>query len=123
MNVVLFGISIFLVTQRRIIEVDSQARQLTLRRQSLYRAIALTATFQEIREIRLGIDEIQSGFAVAGSTAAEKFPVPALRVVLTDRDAVLLDRGSFRRLTEIGKLISERIEKPLAIDPRLQGQT
>jgi hypothetical protein len=123
MNVVLFGISIFLVTQRRIIEVDSQARQLTLRRQSLYRAIALTATFQEIREIRLGIDEIQSGFAVAGSTAAEKFPVPALRVVLTDRDAVLLDRGSFRRLNEIGKLISERIEKPLAIEPRLQGQT
>jgi hypothetical protein len=81
----------------------------------------LTATFEEIREIRLGTDEIQSGFAVAGSTAAEKFPVPALRLVLVDGATVLLDRGSFRRLTEFGKLISERLEKPLAVDPQLQA--
>lgn len=121
MNVILFGISIFLITQRRLIEVDTQASQLTLRRQSLYRTIALTATFEEIREIRLGTDEIQSGFAVAGSTAAEKFPVPALRLVLVDGATVLLDRGSFRRLSEFGKLISERLEKPLAIDPQLQA--
>jgi hypothetical protein len=121
MNVILFGISIFLITQRRLIEVDTQASQLTLRRQSLYRTIVLTATFEEIREIRLGTDEIQSGFAVAGSTAAEKFPVPALRLVLVDGATVLLDRGSFRRLSEFGKLISERLEKPLAIDPQLQA--
>jgi hypothetical protein len=121
MNVILFGISIFLITQRRLIEVDTQASQLTLRRQSLYHTIVLTATFEEIREIRLGTDEIQSGFAVAGSTAAEKFPVPALRVVLVDGATVLLDRGSFRRLSEFGKLISERLEKPLAIDPQLQA--
>jgi hypothetical protein len=121
MNVILFGISIFLITQRRLIEVDTQASQLTLRRQSLYRTIVLTATFEEIREIRLGTDEIQSGFAAAGSTAAEKFPVPALRVVLVDGATVLLDRGSFRRLSEFGKLISERLGKPLAIDPQLQA--
>lgn len=121
MNVILFGISIFLITQRRLIEVDTQASQLILRRQSLYRTIVLTATFEEIREIRLGTDEIQSGFAVAGSTAAEKFPVPALRLVLVDGATVLLDRGSFRRLTEFGKLISERLEKPLAVDPQLQA--
>ena len=122
MNVVLFGISIFLVTQRRIIEFDSRARQITLRRKSLYRAIMLSASYDEIRELRLGIDEIQSGFAVAGSTAAEKFPVPALRIVLGAGDTVLLDRGSFRRLNETGRLMSERLEKPLAVDARLQAQ-
>lgn len=120
MNVVLFGIAIFLITQRRVIEIDHQARQITLRRQSLYRAIVLTATFQEIREIRLGVDKIQSGFAVAGSTAAETFPVPALRILLGTGDTVLLDRGSFRRLNETGRLVSERLEKPLVVDARLQ---
>lgn len=119
MNVVLFGISIFLITQRRVIEIDSQTRQITVRRESLYRDIVLSTSFNEISEIRLGIDEIQSGFAVAGSTAAEKFPVPALRIVLVAGDTVLLDRGSFRRLNETGRLISERLEKPLAVEPRL----
>lgn len=119
MNVVLFGISAFLITQRRVIEIDSQTRQITLRRESLYRGIVLSTSFNEISEIRLGIDEIQSGFAVAGSTAAEKFPVPALRMVLVAGDTVLLDRGSFRRLNETGRLISERLEKPLAVEPRL----
>ncbi|HSK30844.1 MAG TPA: hypothetical protein VLA17_12860 [Candidatus Limnocylindria bacterium] len=120
MNVVLFGIAIFLVTQRRGIEADNRSRRITLRRQSLYRSIVLSASYDEIREIRLGVDEIQSGLAVAGSTAAEKFPVPALRMVLTDGNTVLLDRGSFRRLKETGKLISERAEKPLALDSRLE---
>jgi hypothetical protein len=120
MNFVLFGISIFLVTQKRVIEVDGPSRQIILRRQSLYRAIVLSARYDEIRELKLGIDEIQSGFAVAGSTAAEKFPVPALRIVLVTGDTVLLDRGSFRRLNETGRSIGERLEKPLAVDPRLQ---
>jgi hypothetical protein len=120
MNVVLFGIAIFLVTQQRGIEVDNRSRRITLRRQSLYRSIVLTASYDEIREIQLGVDEIQSGLAVAGSTAAEKFPVPALRMVLTDGRTVLLDRGSFRRLKETGKLISERTDIPLALDSRLE---
>ena len=120
MNFVLFGISIFLVTQKRVIEVDGPSRQIILRRQSLYRAIVLSARYDEVRELKLGIDEIQSGFAVAGSTAAEKFPVPALRIVLVTGDTVLLDRGSFRRLNETGRSIGERLEKPLAVDPRLQ---
>jgi hypothetical protein len=119
MNLVLFGISIFLVTQRRIIEVDNHARKITLTRRSLYRSVILRATSDEIEEIRLGIDEIQSGFAVGGSTAAQKFPVPALRLTVANGDSVLLDRGSFRKLAEIGKLMSERLGKPLAIDPQL----
>jgi hypothetical protein len=121
MNVVLFGIAIFLVTQRRVIEVDGRSRRITLRRRSLYRVIALSAGYDEIREFRLGVDEIQSGFAVAGSTAAEKFFVPALRMVLTTGDTVLLDRGSLRRLKENGKLISDRAQKPLAVDSRLEN--
>jgi hypothetical protein len=121
MNVVLFGIAIFLVSQRRVIEVDGRSRRITLRRRSLYRAIVLSAGYDEIREFRLGIDEIQSGFAVAGSTAAEKFPVPALRMVLVGGDTILLDRGSLRKLTEIGKLICDRAEKPLAVDLQLES--
>ncbi|MGH7816998.1 MAG: hypothetical protein ACREOR_06380, partial [Candidatus Binatia bacterium] len=76
MNLVLFAISIFLLTQRRTIVIDSRARQVTLTRQSLYRSTVLSAGFEEISEIRLGIDEIESGLALGGSTAAEKFPVP-----------------------------------------------
>lgn len=121
MNLVLFAIAIFLLTQKRMIEIDGEARQIRLRRQSLYRSIELRLNYDEIREVRLGIDEIQSGLAVAGSTAAEKFPVPALRILLGDDTTVLLDRGSFRRLDEIGHSISQRLAKPWAVDSRLRS--
>lgn len=119
MNLVLFGISIFLVTQRRFIEIDNHTRTITLTRRSLYRSVIFRTSYDEVDEIRLTIDEIQSGFAVGGSTAAQKFPVPALRLALANGDSVLLDRGSFRKLSEFGKLISERLGKSLAIDPQL----
>jgi len=119
MNLVLFGISIFLVTQRRFIEIDNPTRTITLTRRSLYRSVIFSTSYDEVDEICLTIDEIQSGFAVGGSTAAQKFPVPALRLALTNGDSVLLDRGSFRKLSEFGKLISERLGKSLAIDPQL----
>jgi hypothetical protein len=120
MNLILFGIAIFLLTQRRVIEVDGAARQITLYRRSFYRTITLRASYDEISDVRIVRDQVYSGFALGGSTAAEKFPIPALRMVLKTQDAVLLDRGSFRRLTEIGKLVGERINKPLEIDPQLQ---
>jgi hypothetical protein len=119
MNLVLFGISIFLVTQRRFIEIDNHTRTITLTRRSLYQSVIFSTSYDEVDEIRLTIDEIQSGFAVGGSTAAQKFPVPALRLALANGDSVLLDRGSFRKLSEFGKLISERLGKSLAIDPQL----
>ena len=121
MNLVLFAISIFLVTQQRTIVIDSRERQVTLTRQSLYRSTVLSAGFEEISEIRLGIDEIESGLALGGSTAAEKFPVPALRLRLTNGERVLLDRGSQRRLKETGKRLSQCLGKPLAIDPRIKS--
>ena len=123
MNLVLFGIAIFLVTQRRVIEIDSRSRQITLLRRSFYRTTKLHATQEEISKIKLGIDHVYSGFAVGGSTAAEKFPIPALRIVLMNEESVLLDRGSFRKLAELGKLVSERMAKPFEIDPQLQGRS
>jgi hypothetical protein len=122
MNLILFGISFFLITQRRTIEIDSDARRLTLRRQSLYRTVVLAAGYDEIAEILLGVDQVYSGFAIGGSTAAESFPVPALRIRLVSGENVLLDRGSLRRLAETGKLVSERIVKPLEIEPQLRAQ-
>lgn len=122
MNIILFGIAIFLVTQRRIIEIDSHAQEIILLRRSFHRTTVLRATSEDISEVKLGFDQVYSGFALGGSTAAEKFPVPALRIVLTSGESVLLDRGSFRKLAELGKLVSERTGKPLEIEPKLQAR-
>ena len=83
----------------------------------------MRATQEEISKIKLGIDHVYSGFAVGGSTAAEKFPIPALRIVSINEESVLLDRGSFRKLAELGRLVSERMAKPFAIDPQLQARS
>jgi len=116
MNFILFAIALFLVTQRRVIELDSRARQVILRRHSLYRSIVLSASYDEIDKFKLGFDQVYSGFALGGSTAAQKFSVPALRMVLRDGAAVLLDRGSVRKLRELGKLASELLYRPLEIE-------
>jgi len=123
MNLVLFGISFFLVTQRRMIEIDGTMRKVTLRRLSLYRATVLKVNFDEIERVILRNDQVSSGFAVGGSTAAQSFPVPALRLIFADGENVLLDRGSLRRLRELAKLVSERIGKPLDVDPPLNEMT
>jgi hypothetical protein len=123
MNLILFGIAIFLVTQRRVITVDGQSRQITVVRRSFFRLMVLRASYYEISGVKLGIDQVYSGFALGGSTAAEKFPAPALRIILTTGDSVLLDRGSFRKLAALAKLVSERIVKPLEIDPQLPSQS
>jgi len=83
MNLILFGIAFFLLTQRRTIEIDPSAGRLSLRRQSLYRSVGFTAAGSEIAGVTLGIDRVYSGFALGGSTAAERFPVPALRLELS----------------------------------------
>ena len=116
MNLILFAIAFFLITQRRVIEVNSRARQVILRRHSLYRSIVLSASYDEIDRLKLGVDQVYSGFALGGSTAAQKFSVPALRMVLRDGAAVLLDRGSDRKLKQLGKLASELISRPLEIE-------
>ena len=123
MNLVLFGISFFLVTQRRTIEIDGTTGEVTLQRLSLYRSTVLKISFDEIARVTLSNDQVPSGFAVGGSTAAQSFPVPALRLIFTDGKNVLLDRGSLRRLRDFAKLVSDRVMKPLAVDPLLQNAT
>jgi hypothetical protein len=122
MNLILLGISAFLLTQRRTIEIDDELRRLTLRRQSLYRSIVLAASYDEVTKLVLGVDQVYSGFALGGSTAAESFPVPALRVTLQNGRTVLLDRGSLRKLADLGQLIGRRLNQPLDINPELQAQ-
>lgn len=119
MNLVLFGVAIFLVTQRRTIEVDGETKTLALCRRSLYRKTLLTANFDEIEKITLGIDQVFSGFAIGGSTAAESFPVPALRLHFNGTEPALLDRASLRRLEESGAKIAALIGKPLEVAPEL----
>ena len=103
MNLILLGISAFLLTQRRTIEIDDELRRLTLRRHSLYRSIVLAASYDEVTKLVLGVDQVYSGFALGGSTAAESFPVPALRVTLQNGRTVLLDRGSLRKLADLAQ--------------------
>ena len=119
MNLILFAIALFLVTQRRIIDIDPAQRTVTLRRQSFYRAYRFAARDEEIAQVALAVDQVYSGFAIGGSTAAQRFPVPALRLDLKTGESVLLDRGSFGKLTQLGKTISAAIARPLAIDPEL----
>jgi hypothetical protein len=123
MNLVLFGIAIFLVTQRRTIEIDNPSRRVLLRRHSLYRTKVLSASYDEIAAVRVGVDQVESGFALGGSTAAAKFPVPCLRLIMVNGTDVLLDRSSYRRLAELGDRISKRLAKPLTIDPDVQGRS
>src|ERR1044071_8353730 len=82
MNLILFGISAYLISQKRLIVLNGEKRELSLVRRSLFRKFELSLSYTEIERIRLGVDQVYSGFAVAGSSAAESFPVPALRVVV-----------------------------------------
>jgi hypothetical protein len=119
MNLVLFGISLYLISQRRTIVIDSAAQKITLTRRTLHQTDVLSLGYDEINRVELGLDEVYSGFAVAGSSAAQSFPAPSLRVIVTDEKSILLDRGSRRNLAEVGKKISERLNKPLRIDPAI----
>jgi hypothetical protein len=47
--------------------------------------------------------------------------VPSLRLVAQCSESILLDRGSFRRLEELGRRISSRLNKQLVVDPVLRG--
>ncbi|MGE5816889.1 MAG: hypothetical protein ACM37Z_02625 [Deltaproteobacteria bacterium] len=117
MNLVLFAISIYLISQERTIVTDSVAQKVTLTKRTLYQSDVLSLGYNEIDRVELALDEVYSGFSVAGSSAAQTFPVPSLRVVLSDGNSILLDRGNRRKLAELGKKIGERLKKPLAIDP------
>ncbi len=120
MNMILFGIACYLLTLKRTILFDHDGQKIVLTNQSLFNRSLLSASYSEIERINLGVDQVYNGFAVAGSSAAQQFPVPSLRLFLVNGDSVLLDRGSRARLRELGRQIGERLEKPLQIDARLE---
>ena len=121
MNLILFGISFYLLSQKRTIIIDNSAQQVTLKKRSLYQTTLLSVAYLEIKRLKLGVDQIYSGFAVAGSSAAQTFPVPSLRLFAMGGESILLDRGSLRRLEELGRRVSSRLNKPLEIDPVFRG--
>jgi hypothetical protein len=121
MNAVLFGIALYLLTLKRSILFEHEARKITLRRDSLFRHVKISLDYSEVRRVNLGLDQVYNGFAVAGSSAAQMFPVPSLRLSLINGQSVLLDRGSRSRLKEIGRRISNVVEKSLEIDPQLKA--
>jgi hypothetical protein len=115
MNVVLFVIALYLLGQRRTIIIDSASRAVLLRKRHLLRTPSLNVTFSEVDSVSLVLDQVYSGFAVAGSSAAQTFPVPSLRLVIRGGETVLLDRGSRRRLEELGWKIAARLGKALEL--------
>jgi hypothetical protein len=121
MNLILFGIAVYLLSQKRVIQVDGSTRVFTLNRRSLLRTRRLSLPSADIDKVQLAMDRVYSGFAVAGSSAAESFPVPSLRLVTVNGDSILLDRGNRKKLAELGKRIAERMDVPLVIDPALQA--
>lgn len=120
MNMILLGIACYLLTLKRTILFDRHRQKIVLTNQSLFNRSLLSASYSEIERINLGVDQVYNGFAVAGSSAAQQFPVPSLRLFLVNGDSVLLDRGGRARLRELGMQIGERLEKPLQIDARLE---
>jgi hypothetical protein len=120
MNLILFGISLYLLSQKRTIIIDNSTQQVTLKKRSLYQTTLLSVAYLEITTLKLGVDQVYSGFALAGSSSAQTFPVPSLRLFAGQR-VYSVDRGSFRRLEELGRRISSRLNKQLVVDPVLRG--
>lgn len=117
MNIVLFGIALYLISLRRTIVFEHDSHKATFTKRSLWRKADLTVSYSEITAIRLARDQVYSGFAVAGSSAAQTFPVPTLRLNTSDAQSVLIDRGSFRRLKPLGERLAEKLNKPFDIEP------
>jgi hypothetical protein len=120
MNIVLVGIAIYLLAQQRKVVIDSSAHMVTLRKRTFHKTISLTLAYGDIESVKLGLDRVYSGFAVAGSSAAQSFPVASLRLFLKGGVSVLLDRGGARRLKELGEKVARRFTKNLEIEPALR---
>jgi hypothetical protein len=108
MNLVLLGIAGYLLVQQRTIVVEGN-RSVRFSKRRLFGALSFYVSVDAIEGVKLGLDQVYSGFAVAGSSAAQSFPVPSLRLCLRDGETVLIDRGSARRLKELGTRIAQRL--------------
>jgi hypothetical protein len=113
MNVILLGIAAFLLSIKRTIAVDKLTRSVTLTKRSLFRRVVLRIDHDEIASLRVAADQVYSGFALAGSSAAETYPVPSLRLVLTDGATVLIDRGGKKRLEDLAARVAGIVGVPV----------
>lgn len=119
MNLILLVVASYLLSLKRTIVFDHRAEQVRLVKRSLFRRIGLCVSYGEVASLRLGIDEVYSGFGVAGSSAAESYPMPSLRLVLIDGETILLDRGSVKKLKDLGRHLSGFMGKPLQTEGSL----
>lgn len=115
MNLVLLGIAAFLLSIKRTIAVDELTRTVTLTKRSLLRRVRLSVSYDEIAALRVAADQVYSGFALAGSSAAETYPVASLRLVLRDGADVLMDRGGKKRLEELAARVAGIVGKPVDV--------
>ena len=58
MNLILFGISLYLLSQKRTIIIDNSAQQVTLKKRSLYQTTLLSVAYLEITTLKLGVDQV-----------------------------------------------------------------
>ncbi|HEY6199319.1 MAG TPA: hypothetical protein VI231_11965 [Candidatus Binatia bacterium] len=116
MNLVLLGIAAFLLSVKRTIAVDKLTRAVTLTKRSLLRRVRLSVNYDEIAALRVAADQVYSGFALAGSSAAETYPVASLRLVLKDGATVLMDRGGRKRLEELAARVAGIVGKPVDVE-------
>jgi hypothetical protein len=113
MNFILLGIAAFLLSVKRAIVFDRRERKISLLKRSIFRAHRFSANYDDVIALRLGTDQVYSGFALGGSSAAETYPVPSLRLVVKGDETVLLDRGGIKKLESLGTRLSGFIAKPL----------
>jgi hypothetical protein len=118
MNLVLLGIAAYLLSVKRTIVFDRRERKICLTKRCILRKISFCADYDDVTTLRLATDQVYSGFALAGSSAAETYPVPSLRLVLHSGQTVLVDRGGMKRLDSLAKRLNAIIEKPLEMEER-----
>lgn len=116
MNLILLGISFFLLSLERTLCLSNQERQVVLSKRNIFRKVKIRVPYDDVVSLKLGIDRVYSGFALAGSSAAQKYPVPSLRLVLKCGETVLLDRGGKSRLQALGERLSHHLAKPLEME-------
>jgi hypothetical protein len=118
MNTILLGVALYLLSLRRVIVFDHKTRQVRLLKSSIFRRIQLSLDYTDLTALRLGIDQVYSGFAIAGSSN-ETFPIPSLRLIPKSGETLLIDRGGTKRLKSLGERLSRLLGKPLDIEEAL----
>src|SRR5712692_7555489 len=113
MNLILLGIAAFLLSVKRTIVFDRNEQKIYLYKRSIFRTRRLCANNDEVTSLKIGTDQVYSGFALAGSSAAETYSVPSLRLILKNGETVLLDRGGMKRLENLAERLSQYLGKPL----------